>query len=91
MMARFLPVTKHLAPSIFYFYFLLFIQLQRKYSPDDGLHGPKHVVSEWNEIIKNFVATDGHYNKVLKYLPPYWKSNSDWLGFLTLQLTGNTY
>jgi hypothetical protein len=23
------------------------------------------VVSEWKEIIKNFVAIDGHYNKVL--------------------------
>jgi hypothetical protein len=28
--------------------------------------GPKHVVSEWKEIItKNSVAIDGHYNKVL--------------------------
>jgi hypothetical protein len=43
-------------------------ELQRKYSPEDGPHdGPKHVVSEWKEmiIIKNFVAIDGHYNKVL--------------------------
>jgi hypothetical protein len=23
-------------------------------------------VSEWKEIIKNFVTTDGHYNKVLE-------------------------
>jgi hypothetical protein len=39
--------------------------LQRKYSPEDGPHGPKHVVSEWKEIIiKNFVAIDGHNNKV---------------------------
>jgi hypothetical protein len=36
-----------------------------KYSSEDGLHGPKHVVSEWKEIIvKNFVAIDGRYNKV---------------------------
>jgi hypothetical protein len=42
-------------------------ELQRKYSPEDGPHGPKHVVSEWKEIIiKNFVAIDGHYNKVLE-------------------------
>jgi hypothetical protein len=32
---------------------------KRKYSPEDGPHGPKHVVSEWKEIIKNFVAIDG--------------------------------
>jgi hypothetical protein len=25
----------------------------------------KHVVSEWKEIIKNFVAIEGHYNKIL--------------------------
>jgi hypothetical protein len=40
---------------------------EKKYSPEDGLHGPKHVVSEWKEmIIKNFVVIDGHYNKVLQ-------------------------
>jgi hypothetical protein len=40
--------------------------LERKYSPEDGPHGPKHVVSEWKEIItKNVFAIDGHYNKVL--------------------------
>jgi hypothetical protein len=35
--------------------------LRSKYSPEDGPHGPKHVVSEWKEvIIKTFVAIDGH-------------------------------
>jgi hypothetical protein len=38
---------------------------ENKYSPEDSPHGPKHVVSEWKEIIKNFVAIDGQYNKVL--------------------------
>jgi hypothetical protein len=38
---------------------------EKKYSPEDGPHGLKHVVSEWKEIIKNLVAIDGHYNKVL--------------------------
>jgi hypothetical protein len=28
----------------------------------------KHVASEWKEIIKNFVAIDGHYNKGLASL-----------------------
>jgi hypothetical protein len=40
--------------------------VRRQYLPEDGPHGPKRVVSEWKEIIiKNFVAIDGHYNKVL--------------------------
>jgi hypothetical protein len=40
--------------------------LQRKHSPEEGPHRPKHVVSEWKEIIiKNFVAIDGQYNKAL--------------------------
>jgi hypothetical protein len=30
-----------------------------------NIHGPKNVASEWKEIIKNFVAIDGQYNKVL--------------------------
>jgi hypothetical protein len=37
---------------------------EKKYAPEDGSHGPKHVEIE-KEIIKNFVASDGHYNKVL--------------------------
>jgi hypothetical protein len=33
---------------------------------EDGPHGPNHVVSEWVEIIiSNFVAIDGHFNKVV--------------------------
>jgi hypothetical protein len=62
--------------KVFYYYLLPLTQYmfrqgsnqlrrKRKYSPEDGPHGPKHVVSEWKEIIKNFVAIDGHYNKVL--------------------------
>jgi hypothetical protein len=43
--------------KVFYYY----------YSPEDGLHGPKHVVSEWKVIIKNFVAIGGHCNKVLEF------------------------
>jgi hypothetical protein len=44
------------------------IRRQKLASPEDGPHGPKHVVSEWKEIIiKNFVAIDGHYNKVLVF------------------------
>jgi hypothetical protein len=51
------------------FHPLTHYMFQRKYSPEDGPHEPKHVVSEWKEIlIKNFVATDGHYNKVCMLL-----------------------
>jgi hypothetical protein len=54
------------------------VRRQRKYSPKDGPHRPKHVVSEWKEIIiKNFVATDSHYNKSLVSVTP--KRNSDFV------------
>jgi hypothetical protein len=44
------------------------LPMKRKYSPVDGPHGPKHVVSEWKEIIiKNF-GIDGHYNAVRVYI-----------------------
>jgi hypothetical protein len=28
-------------------------------------HGPKHVVSEWKEVIKKFVTIDGLNNKII--------------------------
>jgi hypothetical protein len=41
------------------------LRRKRKYSSEDGLHGLKHVVSQWKEIIKNFVVIYDHCNKVL--------------------------